>query len=70
MGGTSSPSADRSQVEHRSTVIDVMMSGLELPGFRLDRVFGQHAVGGLKPRRWLSSGLLLSRSKPTDANNP
>ncbi len=34
------------RVGHRSTAIDVMMSGLELPGFRLGRVFGQHGVTG------------------------
>ena len=44
MGGVPSPSSDRSQVEDRSTAIDVMMSGLELPGFRFGRVIGYYGV--------------------------
>jgi len=38
------PSADRSQVEDRLTAIDVTVSGLELPGFGLGRVFGPYDV--------------------------
>ena len=51
------PSSDRSCVSDRSTAIDVTVSGLELPGFRLGRVFGQHAP--LDNEETLSPGDLL-----------
>ena len=47
-----SPSADRSWVGDRSTAIHVTVAGLELPGFRFDRVFGHYADG---------SGFLVNR---------
>ena len=43
MGGVPSTSADRNQVEDRSTAIGVMMSGLEFQGFRFGRVIGYYA---------------------------
>jgi len=45
MGRVPSPSADRSEVEERSTAIDVKVSGLEFQGFRFGRVLGYYELG-------------------------
>ncbi len=44
MGGVPSTSADRNQVEDRSTAIEVAVSGLEFQGFGFGRVNGYYEV--------------------------